>query len=218
LDSLTVQEETVEDALAAVALLRGMQEINSTKVFVLGHSLGGMVIPRIGARDQSIAGFILLAAPSRPLGDILLDQSAYILSLQDTISEMKKTAFEMLKQFVSRMRDPNLTNVPSSQLPLGIPVRYWVDLREYHPAEAAKALKQPMLILQGERDYQVTAKDFQGWKDALSSRSNVTFNLYPNLNHLFVEGETKSTPVEYQRPGHVAETVIRDIVEWIRSR
>jgi uncharacterized protein len=100
---------------------------------------------------------------------------------------------------------------------LGKPVSYWLDLRGYDPPEAAKALQQPVLILQGERDYQVTMDDFHRWKAALSSQQNVTFKSYATLNHLFIEGNGKSSPAEYHRPGHVAEVVIHDIAQWIKQ-
>ena len=83
------------------------------------------------------------------------------------------------------------------------------------PPQAAKELPKPMLILQGERDYQVTMEDFAGWKKALGSRKDVTFISYPKLNHLFVEGEGKSTPAEYSMPGNVAKVVVDDIAKWI---
>jgi hypothetical protein len=72
-----------------------------------------------------------------------------------------------------------------------------------------------MLILQGERDYQVTMKDFILWKSAMEARRNITFDTYPKLNHLFIAGEGKSQPEEYQEPGHVDEQVISDIANWI---
>jgi hypothetical protein len=72
-----------------------------------------------------------------------------------------------------------------------------------------------MLILQGERDYQVTMAEFAKWKAALGSRSDVTFHSYPALNHLFIAGTGPSLPAEYLVPGHVAEDVIRDIATWI---
>jgi len=104
---------------------------------------------------------------------------------------------------------------PAESLPLGLPAAYWIDLRGYEPAEAAKALKQPMLVLQGGRDYQVTSTDFEGWRAALGSRPDVVLKLYPNLNHLFAEGDGMGTPAEYGREGHVAEPVITDIAGWI---
>jgi hypothetical protein len=72
-----------------------------------------------------------------------------------------------------------------------------------------------MLILHGERDYQVTLADLDGWRKALGSRSDVTIKSYPTLNHLFIAGDGKSGPAEYQRPGRVAEFVLDDIAGWI---
>ena len=97
------------------------------------------------------------------------------------------------------------------------PPAYWLDLRGYAPPEVAKRTAKAMLILQGARDYQVTLKDFAAWKKGLSGRGNVEFRLYPNLNHLFVAGSGRSTPAEYERPGHVAAQVIQDIAAWVKS-
>ena len=101
---------------------------------------------------------------------------------------------------------------------LHAPPAYWLDLRQHDPLTIAKELKQPLLILQGGRDYQVTEVDFNHWKEALVARSNVTFKLYPKLNHVFIAGEGRSTPDEYEEPGHVAEGVVTDIAEWIGAR
>jgi hypothetical protein len=93
---------------------------------------------------------------------------------------------------------------------------YWLDLRGYLPAEAAKAVSKPMLILQGSRDYQVTTADLDNWKAALGARKDVEFHLYPKLNHLFYEGEGILIPLEYmQTHGSVAPYVIDDIAAWI---
>ena len=82
-------------------------------------------------------------------------------------------------------------------------------------AETAAQLKTPILVLQGERDYQVTTDDFQLWREALSSRSTATLKTYHGLNHLFMEGEGTPGPEEYRRPGHVSQAVIDDIANWI---
>lgn len=76
-------------------------------------------------------------------------------------------------------------------------------MRTYDAPAVAAKLKMPMLIPQGGRDYQVTAKDLAGWKSGLAARTNVTFKDYPKLNHLFIEGEGASYPDEYEEEGHV---------------
>jgi len=103
-------------------------------------------------------------------------------------------------------------------MPLGIPLAYWRDIRDNNPIDAVKKLDLPILILQGERDYQVLKSiDFKGWKTALNKRTNATFKLYPRLNHLFIAGEGKSTPQEYTIEGHVDEEVINTILQWIKK-
>src|SRR5207248_2201523 len=77
-DKLTVKEEVTDDVLAAVKLGRERKEIDPRRVFVLGHSLGGYVAPRVGAADDRIAGLIILAGNSRPLEDLLDEQYPYL--------------------------------------------------------------------------------------------------------------------------------------------
>jgi uncharacterized protein len=217
-DEITVKEETIDDALAALSLLRSTPKVDSSRVFLLGHSLGGMLVPRIQALDDEIAGCIVAAGSTRPLEDIIDDQFRYIFSLEGTISEENEVRLRELAQQVARVKDAGLSpDTPSAELPLGIPAAYWLDLRGYHPAEAARGMTCRILILHGGRDYQVTSDDFEGWKDALSSRENGRFRLYPKLNHLFIEGDGRSTPAEYETAGHVAESVVEEIAAWIKE-
>lgn len=217
--NFTVQQETVEDAVAAAALLRGTEGIDPARVYVLGHSLGAMIVPRIGGQDSKIAGFIVMAGAARPLEDIILEQVTYVAGLDGAVSAQEKKQIEELRQEVAKVKalQPPATGSATGAV-LGAPASYWLDLRGYNPPEAARALHQPMLILQGERDYQVTLDNFEAWKKALGDRKDVTFKSYPKLNHLFIEGEGKSAPVEYQKPGHVAEAVVADVAGWIKGQ
>jgi len=217
--TITVKEEVLDDALDAVSLLRGIAEVNTQRIVVLGHSLGGYLLPRIGAADTGIAGLVVLAGLCRTLEDTILDQFSYIYSLSGTLSAEQHKQLDELKKQVALVESPDLSlSTPASDLPLGVSPAYWLDLRGYHPEEIARGLPQPMLILQAEGDYQVTMEDFQIWKSALSGRSDVQFKSYAGLSHLFMpfEGGEKSTPAAYNVPGHVVEEVIKDITEWVQ--
>jgi uncharacterized protein len=122
---------------------------------------------------------------------------------------------------IALVKDPTrLPAAKDSDLPLGVPAAYWLDLNAYHqPEKVAQTLKQPMLFLQGEGDYQVTREDFQIWQDALGGRGDVQFIMYPGLSHLFmpIEGGQKATPATYTVAGHVAEAVVNEIGSWIKQ-
>ncbi len=215
LATFTVQEETIDDALLAAKLLRQTPEIDPKRVFVLGHSLGGYLAPRIAQQDPSLAGLILLAGLARPLEDTIVDQMAYQFSLGGTPSSDQVAQLHVMQTQAANVKDPNLSSsTPDSDL-LGISAAYWLALRGYQPAEVTKTLPQPMLILQGGRDYQVTAADYELWKAAVGSQPNVTMKWYPSLNHIFSSGTGPITPQEYYIEGHVSPDVVSDIANWI---
>jgi fermentation-respiration switch protein FrsA (DUF1100 family) len=194
--NLTVRDETMEDALLAAVLLRTHDRIDRKRVFLLGHSLGGTLAPRIAAEDRSLAGLIILAGATRPFVEVAREQLAYLAALTQSPTSPEEGLQMLLRS---------------------VPEAYWKDLDAYRPAETAATLTTPMLILQGERDYQVTLADLQGWREALAGHAGVTIKSYPTLNHLFLPGEGKSTPSEYERAGHIPDFVLDDIADWIKK-
>jgi dienelactone hydrolase len=218
-DAITVKEEVLDDALEAVALLRERPEIDAQQIFVLGHSLGGYLAPRLGAADPQIRGLIILAGSARPFEDVILDQVTYVLSLSMPDPVVRQQQLAVIKKQVELVKDPKrLPMAAATDLPLNVPAAYWLDLNAYQPEKVAQTLKQPMLFLQGEGDYQVTREDFQIWQNALGGRSDVQFILYPGFSHLFmpIEGGQKATPATYTMAGHVAEEVVNEIGSWIK--
>jgi alpha-beta hydrolase superfamily lysophospholipase len=214
---LTVNEETVDDALAAVALLRTIEGIEHDRIFVIGHSQGAYLAPRIGQRDPQIAGLILLAGNSRSLLALVPEQSQYLAALDGAITAEEQAALDDLTPVIEATQNVQPGDDPATLL-FHAPAVYWIDLNAYDPVAVASTLAVPMLILQGERDYQVTMVDFAGWQAGLAARDNLAFKSYPGLNHLFISGEGPGSPAEYEIPGHVAERVVQDIADWILNR
>jgi len=214
---LTVKEEVVDDAVAALAFVRTQPRIDPARVFLLGHSLGGMLVPRIAAADAKLAGAIVMAGAARPLERAILEQTTYLANADGTVSPEEQKAIDDAQTLVKAVAALKPSDAQGSARVAFAPASYWLDLKAYDPPSAAKSVEAPMLILQGERDYQVTPAEFARWKDALAARRDTTFRLYPALNHLFIAGTGKSLPAEYFVPSHVAEEVVSDIADWVRG-
>jgi dienelactone hydrolase len=218
--NLTIEEEVLEDALEAVAFLRKQPAVNPNKVFILGLSWGGMWAPRLATRTSTIAGLVILAAPNRTLEDIYVDYFHYMHSLKKRPSKADFNKLSEIVKQVSHIKSDALGAPESPSHLFSLPACYWQSVRGYVPVNEARKVTLPMLILQGERDYQSLSSDFILWKRVLlqeEKKTNVSCKFYKGLNHYFMEGEGKITPEEYQQPGSVANYVISDIASWIKQ-
>jgi len=223
--SFTVKEETNDDAIAAVQLLSRDKRFDPKQIYVLGHSQGAMLVPRIIAQDakHQIAGAMVFAGPSKPLEDILLWQ------FQQGVERAKKggapkevlaqleAQLHVWEQSMALLKDPKyaVTNLPK-EFPAG-QAAWWFDLRNYRGQEVAKSQNVPLFIAQGDNDIQVEPSNLDGWKSGLTARTNVTYKLYPKLNHVFVSYDKPSTGQEYFLPGNTPQEVITDIAKWMKG-
>jgi dipeptidyl aminopeptidase/acylaminoacyl peptidase len=218
---LSVKEETIEDAILAADFLRKDSRIDSNKIFIVGHSMGGMLAPRIDAEGGNFRGIIIMAGSPRKLEEILMDQSRDVLKSLNRFLKMiaKKQIAKMSTKFdnIYNLNDEEAKSI----VVLGKHVRafYLKEMGEHPPIEYLKGLSKPVFILQGDKDFQVsTEKDFDEYRNLLGELPNVTFKLYPNLNHLFmpfVYGEILKTKKEYKVAQQVDEQVVNDIADWI---
>ncbi len=213
--TLTPDEEVVNDVVYASQYLRLETSLDTTHLFVLGHSLGGYLLPQINDQIKGIDGYIFMNANARPLTDLVLDQYNYIFNLDGTLSESESDNLSKLKIELDKLSKENLKDQPDETLILGASKNYWLYLENYKPLEKLSQITVPMLFTQGLRDYQVGLKDFDAWKANVSDKQDATFLTFDSLNHLMMSGTEKSSPDEYYIKNEVASDFIEAVSNWI---
>lgn len=106
----------------------------------------------------------------------------------------------------------------ASELPLGVPQSFWKSIEAVDARADAQALRTPLLMLHGGRDFQVPDTDWVLWQKSLTTRNNVQWRTYPALNHIGIAGTGRSSLQEYTQPGHVDATLIDDVATWIKAQ
>ncbi len=221
--ALTVAEESVDDAVAAAALLKNDARIDASQVYVVGHSQGGMLAPRIDAEGGDFAGLVLLAGSPRTLWEIIYDQQTMFLEALDDADPAKAANLSFIEgeyEKAKRIAEMSVEEAKKTTV-YGLPAYYFQEMDAFDFPAYAAALEKPVLVLQGEDDFQVYAdKDFAEYKEILGDREGITYKLYPGLNHFFVDydGPGAGTLDEYSVPGTVSEDVIADLAAWIKQQ
>ncbi len=217
--NLTVYEETIQDAVAAAEFLKTQDNIDPDKIFVLGHSMGGYLMPRIAEKADWLAGVIIANSNARKLYELVPDQVEYIFKLDGELSSNQLEEIAKIREQIRLIEEGKIgDSTPRDSLVLGLPAKYLLDLRDYKPLDIIQQFDNLVLVLQCEKDYQVTNLEFDLWKEALSQNPKATFHNFSNLNHLFVFTEGISKPIDYEGQGFVDEKVINFIVDWLKEQ
>ncbi len=217
--AFTVKDETIDDAVSALQLARQQPEIDPSRSFFIGHSLGGMLAPRIALADGHVAGVIIMAGATREkLQDALPRQIEYMISLGGADTSALRAQLAQFQPFLNAIRRVTPADSAKTQNLLGAPAAYYLDMNAYDPAVVMHQVTGPVLVLQGMRDYQVTPEGLEDWLKAVGPRKEMTVKRYAALNHLFIAGEGAPNPSEYAKGGHVSAEMIGDVAKWIKER
>ena len=197
---LTYDTEVVDDAVQALRQTAKLPQVDKQRLFVIGHSLGGTLVPRIAEKaDTPLAGIIGWAALARPFRDALMEQLVYIARKQGAEATAQSQAEATAKQMMAALP------------------REYVDFQQtYDPTTTAQRLKDlPMLFLQGGHDYQVTEADLRLWEKALAKQPKARCVLLPKLDHLLRELPEMACPADYLKEGKMDAEALRQITDFI---
>ena len=221
--SLSVKEETIEDAIFAADILRQDDRINPDKIFIVGHSLGGMLTPRIDAEGGNFAGLIIMAGSPRRLEEIMKEQQDDFLKKSKGL--MKWIAKKQIKKISAKLDNIQaLTDDEAKNIPFAgnTSLYYLKDAGNRTAEDFLNESAKPVLVMHPEKDVQVSfEKDFGKFKEILANRPNATFKLYAGLNHAFVPslyGDISKVMKEFNVAQNVDKTVIADMADWIKNR
>lgn len=195
---LDYDSETVDDAVAALGLLRRQTGVDSLRCYVVGHSLGAMLAPRIAERaPQAPAGIVLWAPPARKMEVLLREQLQYVLSRQGG-SAMQAEAV-------------------AQQMMATLPAEYLELDAAYQPVQTAARLTIPLLLLQGGHDYQVTGTDFHLWTAGLMFSRHARLCWLPTCDHLLRSLPEMAVPQDYAQPGQMSEEAFAHIRNFLKE-
>lgn len=216
--AFTVKEEVLDDALTAVKLAETLTGVNKSQIYLFGHSLGGMLAPRIASLAPSLKGIILAAAPARKLADLVSEQNAYLYKASGDTTALGKQQFMESQEEIAKSRLLKLGAIAPDSMIMGAPASYWIDLNNHDQVATAKKIGSRILVIQGGNDFQVSVQDFNIWKSALATNKNASFRLYPELNHLLSAQKEKGNGNQYRIPANVDLNLINDIAIWIKGK
>ena len=215
---ITLVDESIEDAVNAVQLLAAQEKIDPDRILVLGHSLGGNAIPAIARALEGTpvkaCGFIMMAASPRPLDVLTREQIEYLDSLGQIPEDQRQTYGDMLKD-LDKLQD--IDSLPEDEPVAGAYPAYWKWLAHYDILQAADEITQPVLLLQGEEDYQVTMEDFGIWQEHFGKKENWMLKSCPGLTHCFTPGVRTEGVNAYIGDKKIDARVISDIEEFVNG-
>ena len=215
----TVEAEVIEDALLALVLLKKDPRIDPERIYILGHSMGAMLAPRIDAEGGEAKGLILMAGTPYRLEEVVLRQLKQSGGGNPILRRIIGLEYRIFsKKFAGLYQMPD-EEAKKKKFAGNLSLYYFKEMGQKTAADYLLESAKPALILQGGKDFQVLAEDdFRKLRELLAGRENTHFRLYPDLNHLFVKGiydDILKASREYKVERHIGDEVMDDIASFI---
>lgn len=195
------------DIAAAVAYLRTQPEIDPDRIAVVGHSEGGIIAPMVAVADPRLRAAVLIAGTSRTGRRVIEYQLRNPLQRDTTLTSAQRDS-ALAAQW--RTIDSQAGQTP-----------WWRFFLDYDPLTTARRVRQPVLILQGATDQQVTADQAPEIAAAIRAGGNrdVTLRVIPDLDHLMLH-DPSGMPAGYASlpSKRVSPELLGILADWLVAK
>ena len=209
-----------DDQRAAVKFLTSRKDVDDKRIAVVGYSEGGLVSLLSAAKEKRIAAVALLATPGVSGADLILAQQQHALGRSNLSDAEKQARIDMQKKI-------NEAAVTGKGLDALTPaVRRHIANAEFQsvlatdPAKLVPNVRQPILVVQGERDVEVAptnADRLEALAKARKPPAGVEVVKVPGVNHLMVPAQTGEAD-EYSTltDRQISPAASAAVVEWLK--
>lgn len=179
-----VFEDFVDDASKCIDYLRSL---GFRRVVVAGHSEGGAIALHLALReDVAVDKLVLLSAAGFPMEKILIAQLSAQLVPQ--YMGLMVTATTLIQR-IKRGEEVAIESIPQELISIFHPSvqKFLCSSMAFDPAELISYVEQPVLIVSGGRDIQVTKENAA---QLLSRAKQATHIHFENMTHILKDADT----------------------------
>jgi pimeloyl-ACP methyl ester carboxylesterase len=220
-----------QDAEAALKLLQSQSDVNSSKIFLIGHSFGGPQSLLLASKNK-VSGVVMLTSTIRPTDDLLLEQNTIIMSLQGMAQTDIDNYIKSMKSDLARIKSntfdcqfPNcskMDGIPAYEGAIQVPWLY--EVLNMNFASIARSVQTPILFIFGSSDPVIPETDYVFAQETFKGLTNeIEIKMIPKLDHFMVENESKKDSLAYAARAQkekvfkpISSAMTRTIVDWIK--
>lgn len=220
-ESATVADYA-EDVRAVVNFLRKRKDVDRRRIAIVGHSEGGMAGMLAASKDKGkVAALVLVATPGTTGGELVLEQQRHLLDRMDLPEGERRNRMELQQ----RIQQAVVSGKGWEGIPSGFrrqaDTPWFRSFMLFDPIEVIRKVEAPLLVVQGERDRQVTVRHAHRLIEAAKARKRpwpADLVIVDGINHLLVPAPTGEV-TEYASlvDKKVSPLVISHVADWLAS-
>lgn len=183
-----------EDARAVVTWLRkSRKDVDAKRIAVVGHSEGAWIAMQLAAAEKDIAALVMVAGASGTGGALVLEQQQHLLDVMKVSDEEKKSKADLQARINAAATGQGPWDGISNDLRTQADTPWFASYLAFDPAKLMKDVRQPLLIVNGERDTQVPPRHADALATLARARKRQVATevvRVPGVNHLLVPATT----------------------------